>query len=582
VALSADGNTALVGGFSDNGGVGAAWVFTRSGGVWTQQTKLVGSGGVGNSQQGQSVALSADGNTALIGGYLDNGNNGAAWVFTRSGTTWSQQGSKLVGSGNTGAANQGASVALSADGNTAILGGYGDNASEGATWVFTRTAGVWSQQGSKLVGSGGVGAQNQGSSVSLSADGTIALVGGFADNGNNGASWEFKSIGGVWAQQGNKLVGSGAVGHAEQGSSVSISGDGNTALAGGFADNSGAGAAWVFVNASPTIVSINDVPNDQGGKVNLRWTASSLDNAPGNPIDSYTIWRQVPASAALAAVARGASWVGEGSGVTPGVRTALRTTVVGAQIYYWELVGSQIAHGFPGYSYTAATTADSVPGSNPYTLFMVETEKSSTGEYWQSDPDSGYSVDNLPPGPPAPVAAAYTSGATHLHWGANAEPDFAIYRVYRGATAGFVPGPGNRIASQPDTGFVDVGAAGSYYKISAVDIHGNESVFALITPAGTTGVGPVAPVALTLEGARPNPARGGDLRVSFALPSNAAARLEVFDTSGRRLVDREVGSFGAGWHLIDVSEGRRFAPGAYWIRLSQGVSQRTAPVAVIE
>src|SRR6516165_9582561 len=69
VALSADGSTAIVGGWSDNSKTGAAWVFTRNGGVWTQQgKKLVGTDAVGSARQGMSVALSADGNTAILGG----------------------------------------------------------------------------------------------------------------------------------------------------------------------------------------------------------------------------------------------------------------------------------------------------------------------------------------------------------------------------------------------------------------------------------------------------------------------------------------------------------------------------------
>jgi hypothetical protein len=68
-----------------------------------------------------------------------------------------QQGPKLVGSGAVGNAAQGYSVAVSADGNTAIVGGSQDNANTGATWVFTRSGGVWSPQGPKLVGSGAVG-----------------------------------------------------------------------------------------------------------------------------------------------------------------------------------------------------------------------------------------------------------------------------------------------------------------------------------------------------------------------------------------------------------------------------------------
>src|SRR5208282_6465388 len=87
--------------------------------------------------QGYSVALSEDGNTAIWGGHSDNEDVGAAWVFTRSGTTWTQQGSKLVGTGATGQAQQGYSVALSALGNAAIVGGPYDNSFAGAAWVFT-------------------------------------------------------------------------------------------------------------------------------------------------------------------------------------------------------------------------------------------------------------------------------------------------------------------------------------------------------------------------------------------------------------------------------------------------------------
>ena len=251
VSLSADGNTALVGGRLDNSNAGAAWVWTRSGGVWTQQgPKLVGSGAVGSAQQGGSVSLSADGNTALVGGYADNSDAGAVWVWTRSGGVWTE-GPKLVGSGAVGAATQGRSVSLSADGTTALVGGYGDNSSVGAAWVWTRSGGVWTQQGLKLVGSGAEGNAGQGYSVSLSAAGTTALVGGLLDNSGAGAAWVWTRSGGGWTQQGPKWVGSGAVGNAAQGSSVSLSGAGHTAIVGGYLDNGGVGAAWVF--AAPAV-----------------------------------------------------------------------------------------------------------------------------------------------------------------------------------------------------------------------------------------------------------------------------------------------------------------------------------------
>jgi lipocalin len=254
VALSADGNTATVGGPGDNSGAGAAWVFTRSGRAWTSR-KLVGTGAVGPARQGFSVALSGDGNTAIVGGLDDNSGAGAAWIFTRNGGIWSQQGSKLVGTGAATMAGQGSSVALSADGNTAIVGGPGDG---GAVWIYTRSGGAWSQQGSKLVGTGAVGTAGQGISVALSADGNTAIVGGPQDASYIGAAWVYTRSGGVWSQQGRKLAAINAGTAAGQGWSVALSADGNTAIVGG--PNGQTGAAWVYTR--------NDgVWSQQGGKL---------------------------------------------------------------------------------------------------------------------------------------------------------------------------------------------------------------------------------------------------------------------------------------------------------------------------
>jgi hypothetical protein len=252
VAISSDGNTAVVGGIGVDTSHGAIWVYTRTAGVWSQQgTKLVGTGVVGNSSilQGYSVDISSDGNTVIEGGYGDGDNLGAAWVFTRIGGVWTQQGSKLVGSGSIGTlVYQGWSVALSSDGNTAIVGGTGDNGT-GAVWVFIRSGGVWTQQGTKLVGTGGVGQTNQGSSVAISADGTTFITGGIIDNGGLGAVWVFTLNSGVWVQQGPKLVGSDNIDASYQGYSVGLSSDGNTFIEGGPGDFAYEGATWVFTRS---------------------------------------------------------------------------------------------------------------------------------------------------------------------------------------------------------------------------------------------------------------------------------------------------------------------------------------------
>jgi type IX secretion system substrate protein len=280
-ALSSDGNTAIVGGWSDSSNYGAAWVYTRTAGVWTQQgNKLVGTGGLAWVAQGTSVSLSSDGNTAIVGGAQDNNYTGAVWVFTRTAGVWTQQGTKLVGTGSLGIPHQGFSVSLSSDGNTAISGGYGDNDTIGAAWVFTRNAGVWSQQGSKIVGSGAVGKSWQGLSVSLSSDGNTAMVGGVNDDNYIGAAWAYTRSGGVWTQQGNKLVGTGASGTAWQGNSVSLSYSGDTAIVGGGGDNDSIGAAWIYTRTAGVwsqmgnkLVGTGAVGNGQQGN----WVSISAD-----------------------------------------------------------------------------------------------------------------------------------------------------------------------------------------------------------------------------------------------------------------------------------------------------------------
>ncbi len=242
VAISADGGTIAVGANQDNGGAGAAWVFTLSGTTWTQQgPKMTGVGGTGNSAFGSSVALSADGNTLAVGGTQDNGGVGAVWIFTRSNSTWSQPIMK-TGTGNSGNPNFGI-VALSADGNTLAVGGASDNGNSGALWFFTRTNGTWTQQNNKVTGTG-----QMGQTITISADGNTVAAGGTTDNSNVGATWvwvrdSFST--GNWTQQG-KLVGAGNTGGSNQGCAVSLSADGNLLAVGGWNDNSAQGGVWLW------------------------------------------------------------------------------------------------------------------------------------------------------------------------------------------------------------------------------------------------------------------------------------------------------------------------------------------------
>ena len=274
VSISADGNTAVVGAPGDNDFQGAIWVFTRSAGIWTQQgTKLLGTGlGTVYPKFGFSVSLSADGSTFVAGAYGDDAAQGSAFIFTNSGGTWSQQGSKLVSTNALSGQQQGYSVSISANGNTVIVGASGDNINVGAAYIYTRSASIWTQQGAKLVGTDAAGGAQQGSAVSLSADGNTAIVGGVDDNALVGAAWVYTRNGGTWTQQGTKLTGSAAIGTAEEGSSVAMSADGTTAFVGGQADNSWIGAAWVYTVPDPTITSFSPSSGPVGTLVTVTGT----------------------------------------------------------------------------------------------------------------------------------------------------------------------------------------------------------------------------------------------------------------------------------------------------------------------
>jgi hypothetical protein len=275
VALSADGNIALISGDENTSG-GAAWIFVRSPttGVWSEQKKLTGVGGT-------SVALSGDGNTALIGSYAANSLVGAAYVYTRSGTSWSQFGSQLVPNDEAsgGHAEFGISVALSGDGNTALIGGYEDGVevsgqSIGAAWIFTRSAGGFTQLGSKLTANNESSGDSSsfGTSVAVSNDGGTALIGG-PDDEPSGAAWVFTRSGSTYSQL-TKITPGGATGPGGSfGDSVALSADGATALIGDDSDglldvnDASPGAAWEFSQQGSTFVpdGVKFVPSGDTG-----------------------------------------------------------------------------------------------------------------------------------------------------------------------------------------------------------------------------------------------------------------------------------------------------------------------------
>lgn len=266
IAISADGNTVVAGGPTDNSNQGAVWVFTRTSGVWSFQTKIVATGNIGPAGVGGSVHVSADGNTIVAAGTGDNGGVGAAWIFVRNAGVWSQQ-AKLVGSGTIGTSRQGWGCAISSDGNTVGLGGDLDNNIVGAIWIFTRSGVTWTQQ-AKLVGTGYTGQPRFGN-CAFSANGNIVAIAGFTDGGNGsfgtGAVWIFDRVGTTWTQRGSKYITVGSDSNSQCGISPgALSADGNTLLVSGWRDN-GVGAQWVLSRNGSTWNSVIKIANPEPG-----------------------------------------------------------------------------------------------------------------------------------------------------------------------------------------------------------------------------------------------------------------------------------------------------------------------------
>ena len=249
-SVAIDGDTVVVGApFAPGGdGSGAAYVFVRSGGVWSEQAKLTASDAAGDDNFGSSVAISGD--TVVVGSFEDDDagfSSGSAYVFVRSGVTWSQQ-QKLTASDAAAFASFGVSVAVSAD--TVAVGAIGENSAAGAAYVFVRIAGVWTEQ-QKLTASDGASLDGFGHRVALSGD--TAVFGAHLNDdvgADSGSAYVFVRSSGTWTEQ-QKLTASDAAAGDRFGGSVALSG--GTALVGAFFDDdvaSDSGSAYVFVRSS--------------------------------------------------------------------------------------------------------------------------------------------------------------------------------------------------------------------------------------------------------------------------------------------------------------------------------------------
>jgi hypothetical protein len=234
-SVATTGSRAVVGAWGSNSDAGAAYLFVRSGTAWSQEAGLTDPGGVADDYFGYSVAIS--GSTAVIGAWGSNSDTGGAYVFVSSGSTWSEQAELTAADGAAGD-DFGDSVAIA--GSTAVVGAPFHNSDAGAAYVFTQSGSTWSQQ-AELTAADGAPGDDFGASVAIA--GSSAVVGAYGSNSSAGAAYVFVRSGGSWSPQAGLSAADGAAG-GDFGHSVAISG--STAMVGAYGSNSSAGAAYVF------------------------------------------------------------------------------------------------------------------------------------------------------------------------------------------------------------------------------------------------------------------------------------------------------------------------------------------------
>ncbi len=238
---------------------------------------------------------------------------------------------------------------------------------------------------------------------------------------------------------------------------------------------------------APQIASIRDVGGDQGGQVRLRFRPSPMDYpASTQAIAFYDVFRKI-----------GNLLTSGGNDRAP--RPAIANPRDRVLVDGWDYVGTATAYQDSAYVLVVPTLADSTSGNPANSEFFVRGATAVPGVFFDSPSAIGRSVDNLAPTTPIAFSGAPVETGNDLQWELNPESDLALYRLYRGSTSTFVPGPGNQIATSTTTTFTDpeTDPGTYYYRLSAEDLHGNRSGYAL---AVVVRDAPPAPIAAPMSG----------------------------------------------------------------------------------
>ncbi len=286
VAITSDGVRVAIGAFGKDGGQGAVYVFTRSGTVWSQEQKLVPSDGAANDNFGNSVAINSTGTRIAVGSRLDDAtqtNQGTLYVFARSGTTWTQE-QKLAANDPTTSASLGTSVAINSDGTRIVIGGSGiSNGSVtcGGAYVFAYNGSTWLQEQKLLPPSADqVTNRAAGTSVAINSDATRIVMGGPGSGTLAGAVYSYTRSGSTWTFE-QKFTSIDIANGDYFGQSVAFNGDATRVVVGAYQKviTNTRGAAYIFLRTGSTWAQEARIEASDGASADGFGTFVAMDSA---------------------------------------------------------------------------------------------------------------------------------------------------------------------------------------------------------------------------------------------------------------------------------------------------------------
>ncbi len=279
------------------------------------------------------------------------------------------------------------------------------------------------------------------------------------------------------------------------------------------------------------ISSINDVPNDQGRKVRIKWSANpydKIDCGVTNPVTHYSIWRKHDPNLTIHKT----------SGTPDGE---------------WDFITEVPAVQDNQYSVIVPTLADSNKVNGQYySTFFVRAHTADPTIHWETAPDSGYSVDNLSPATVSGLNAELVDDNIQLTWDENSEDDIAYYAVYRDTVNGFGPVSLNEsiaVVTTPKYKDENIGNASKYYyRVSAVDYNGNESPLSNEVMVNLTSIEMgMHPLTFQLYQNYPNPFNPST-NIKFSLPEQTNLQLIIFNSNGKLIRKLFQGVLSSGMH----------------------------------